>query len=478
MTPPALNTELTPLEFGLFRDWIHRHSGIFLEDSKAESLRLSLHTRAASRGFDDYRGYFRMLSENEDEFRELMNLVTINETSFYRFPAQFQALREHVVPDLLARAEDSARVRVWSAGCSTGEEPYSIATALLGSPLALRQVSLEVLGTDVSTDALERARLGRYTERSLGSLPADVASRWFEPVGKQWQPIEAVRQVCRFEYHNLMRDPHPPGAANGWDVIFCRNVTIYFQPETTRRVIQNLFEALKPGGYLFLGHSETLASVSDRFEVVEAAGVFFYRKPGLGSAGAALHSRRRTRPVTVERPARVVSAAMSARHDAEPARGAIAAGPSSSRVEADATLRAAFGHADLGDLETAERETKAVLAAEPLSAAAHYLLGVIQREQGQSQRAVAAFRRTLCIDKDFALAHFALAGMHHRAGESTEASREYEITLGLLDRSEEGAWASFLDGFTPELLAQSCRRGLLECRGVGSAAKGASHTRR
>jgi len=146
--------------------------------------------------------------------------------------------------------------------------------------------------------------------------------------------------------------------------------------------------------------------------------------------------------------------------------------------DANARLAAAFAHADLGDLETAARETAEVLAAHPLSAPARYLLGVIRREQGATSAAASEFRRTLYIDRDFVLAHFALAGLHRQAGEYAAAAREYEDTLRALSRDTGGDWTDFLGGFTPELLVQSAERGLEECRSAAVAAKGAPRTRR
>ncbi len=178
----ALKKDLAPEEFQLFRDWIHHHSGIFLEDSKVDSLRISLVTRATRYGFTDYGDYFRVLESDDDEFKELMNLVTINETSFFRFPAQFDALRDHVIPEIMAnRPEAEAhKFRAWSAGCSTGEEPYTIGMTLLDSALTSAGYTCEVVGTDVSTQALERAREGVYPARSVATLQQQTMQRWFE----------------------------------------------------------------------------------------------------------------------------------------------------------------------------------------------------------------------------------------------------------------------------------------------------------
>lgn len=276
----SLMKNLAPEDFERFRDWIHHHSGIYLEETKVDSLRISLVTRATRLGFVHYDEYFKLLSSDEVEFKELMNLVTINETSFFRFPAQFEAFRDKVIPEILdSKPKISRSFRVWSAGCSTGEEPYSIGVSMLDSGLDGLGYRPEVLGTDVSTQALDKAKAAVYPAKALAGLPQNVVQRWFETVKGGQRPVQRVRDTVNFSYHNLVKEPYPLVLLNNWDVIFCRNVTIYFKFASTRRVVDNFFESLNPGGYLFIGHSETLTSISDRFEAVEVGGVFLYRKP-------------------------------------------------------------------------------------------------------------------------------------------------------------------------------------------------------
>jgi chemotaxis protein methyltransferase CheR len=499
MSSDALRKDLTTEEFELFRDWIHQHSGIYMEEVKIDSLRISLVTRATGFGFTDYYDYFRLLSNNDDEFKELMNLVTINETSFFRFPAQFDALRDKVIPELVdGRAPNAPRnFRVWSAGCSTGEEPYTIAMTLLDSPLEPLGHSLEVVGTDVSTQALERARKAIYPERSMSGLQSQALKRWFEPVTGGYRPVRRVREKCSFHFHNLIKEPYPLALMSNWDVIFCRNVTIYFRHESTRRVVDRFHEALNPGGYLFIGHSETLTSISDRFEVVEIDGVFLYRKPKAKralsfdeivaqrvkrpsmadrlreSATETARQERRTRmqkaaesAAPPEDPAsQLVSSAHAALEDAraadalEFAKSALALDPD----HVEAHLTAAFAYADLGRLEEAAAQADTVLAKYPLTAGARYVLGVIYQQQGDTDAALAEFKRTVYIDRDFVLGHFAVANIHRQRGQTAEACRDYENTLRALHAKPEGSWTAFLGGFRPDLLAKTCERSLIEC---------------
>ncbi len=528
MSNPAdsLRKDLTPEEFQRFRDWIHHHSGIYLEESKVDSLRISLVTRATRFGFFEYSEYFDVLSRNEDEFKELMNLVTINETSFFRFPAQFDALRDRVIPEILeSKAKGSRSFRVWSAGCSTGEEPYTIAMTLLDSTLEARGIRSEVLGTDVSTQALDRAKAAVYPAKALASLPQNTVQRWFEPVKGGHRPRARARDAVAFSYHNLIKEPYPVVFSSNWDVVFCRNVTIYFRPDSTRRVVNNFYESLNPGGYLFIGHSETLTSISDRFEPVEMGGVFLYRKPlakpniftpgfsakpvrterprtadlpRTGEVGSSLGripprgtpaTPPRTQPTPAPAPAKPapkpietvagpgsederaeIDALVAEAHDllekAEPARARSVAelALEKDRRHVGALLARAHANADSGDLEAAIADATEALGINPLLASARYILGIIYLRQDDAERAIAEFKRTIYIDPDFVLAHFNLANLHRTQGAYDDACREYENSLRALYLSPNGEWTAFLGGFKPDLLAKTCERSLIECR--------------
>ena len=508
MTEPvaSLKKDLTVEQFEELRDWIHRHSGIFLDSSRLDPLRISLVARATRLEFVDHTDYFRLLKRDEHEFKELMNLVTINETSFFRFPGQFDALSESVVPEILeGKSKMSHSFRAWSAGCSTGEEPYTIAMALLGSPLSEARFTSEVLGTDVSTEALDRAREAVYRAKALANLPEPVIQKWFEPVAGGHRPIAPVRDAVDFSYHNLIKEPYPLALMGNLDVIFCRNVTIYFKFESTRRVVNNFYESLNPGGYLFIGHSESLTSICDRFETVEVNGVFLYRKPRQRrhiSFDEVLAARESSRSgSTLEPPIRAGTAASPAEVVIGPSAGAGTetgtsgsqesesvgdmvtrayrlleqGSPVEARQEADRALALdpssiealivrAYTHADDGDLDAASEEARRVLEIDPLVASAHYVLGLIYQRQGDQDAALEAFKRTIYVDRDFVLAHFNLANLYKSRVAMEEACRAYRNTLAALKASPDGPWTAFLGGFQTDLLVQTCERSLIECR--------------
>ncbi len=512
-----ISKDLTPEEFTRFRDYINQHSGIFLEEQKTDSLRISLITRATRHGHTSLEHYYQRLTTDEDEFKELMNLVTINETSFFRFPQQFEVLRNAVIPEILTgKPPPDRRFRVWSAGCSTGEEPYTVAMVLLDSGLEGFGYTPEVLGTDVSTNALLKAKQGVYPARSLLSIPHTVSSRFFVPTPHGHRVSDDVRRMVTFQYHNLIKEPYPIALMGNWDVIFCRNVTIYFRLESTRRVVQNFHDSLNPGGYLFIGHSETLTSISDRFDPVEIGGVFLYRKPrdrtvfSLSAADdtTASRERRTLRRSAAQRtgatsggsprdrvavgsrrqPSEAFQAAPSGPEPSEIERGAevaeLLAQAQAASVAGDyasvfetvervldlephnpkAYLLAAGAHADTGDLDAAYGECEKVLAIDPLVAAARYVLGMIHLRRDEKMLALSEFKRTIYIDSGFVLAHLNLGNLYKSMGAIQDACREYELTLRTLYENPEGPWTAFMGGFKADLLAKTVERSLVECR--------------
>ncbi len=476
--------DLTPTEFTAFRDYINQHSGIFLEEQKLDSLRVSLVTRATRHGHMSLDEYFALLKKSDNEFNELMNLITINETSFYRFPQQFDALRTSVVPELLAnKAPADRRFRAWSAGCSTGEEPYSIAMNLIDSGLEAFGYTIEVMGTDVSTSALLRAKKAEYPAKSVSTLSPAIVDRHFVPTDQGVRIAEGPRNAVSFQYHNLIKEPYPIALMGNWDIIFCRNVTIYFRLESTRRVVQNLFDSLNPGGYLFIGHSETLTTVSDKFEPVEIGGVFLYRKPQLrksttlsarGGAERVTPTQERPSarvPARVRRPVEVDVASLQ-----QQAEEASIAGGHSQVLEltakileveprnATAHLLAANAWADTGNLDAAYDECRKAISIDPLMASARYLLGIIHLRREERTLAISEFKRTIYIDPGFALAHLNLGNLYRSTGATKDACKEYELTLRALYENPEGAWVKFMSGFRLDLLSSTVERSLVECR--------------
>ncbi|HET6498878.1 MAG TPA: CheR family methyltransferase, partial [Coriobacteriia bacterium] len=346
------------------------------------------------------------------------------------------------------------------------------AMTLLDAGIETLGCRAEVLGTDVSTRALERAKTGVYPPRALLNVPRDRMERYFEPTALGHRVKPALRDVVAFRYQNLVKEPFPTALMGGWDVIFCRNVTIYFRIESTRRVVDNLFESLNPGGYLFIGHSETLTGITDRFETVEAGGVFLHRKPArsVRVSFPELAQRRMRRPEG-EKGTRLpdvaalldaAGAAITAGRSCEAldaARTVLDAAP----ANAEAHLLAARAFADDGDFDAAIASAQEALRVNPLLASARYVLGLIHLREGRLDGAMAEFRRTVYTDGSFVLAHLNLGNLHRARGDYGNACRSYEHALRALENDPDGPWTAFLGGFEHQLLAATCARSLELC---------------
>jgi chemotaxis protein methyltransferase CheR len=466
-----LSKDLSVEEFARFRDYIQRHSGIYLEQTKLDSLRISLVTRATRHEFKDLEEYFRLLVDDDDEFRELLNLITINETSFFRFPQQFDALRNAVIPELIADRPDSNRTfRVWSAGCSTGEEPYTIAMTLLDSGLESMGWRCHVMGTDVSTKALGVARAGIYKGKALQNVSEDVLSRHFRRIPEGFQVSGNVRRLVDFGYHNLIKEPYPLSLMGDWDIIFCRNVTIYFKVESTRRVVKNLFNSLNDGGYLFVGHSETLTSISEDFEAVEIGGVFLYRKSRSGrrtqvaadvqkpqyTLASATASAEQTSPETVGEQGRSEERALrrlwsgelpgGAAQGLQPAasdeEGAETVEPRSAAAPQDAEAPEEHEEPDLAELleearvsvqagqhAEARASLESVLEFDRNNFDAHLLLAFSYADAGDYELALKECDRALAINPLLPGARYVLGIIYQRQGDLVRAVSELKKTI-------------------------------------------------
>ncbi len=260
---------IAPETFAFVADLVGRRSAIRLEPGKEYLVesRLGPIARERQLGLDEYVRRLRA-GAPEDELAVVVEAMTTNETSWFRDVAPFAALSAHILP-LLRAAGATDRVRVWSAACSTGQEPYSILMALADAPLPV-----EVVATDLNEQVLARAREGQYSQLEVNrGLPAAVLVRHFERVGAHWRVRADLRNRVQFRRHNLMDAP-PPGP---FDLVFLRNVLIYFDLPTKRAVLDRVARALRPGGFVVLGAAETTLGVHDGFERVEAGGAVLHR---------------------------------------------------------------------------------------------------------------------------------------------------------------------------------------------------------
>jgi chemotaxis protein methyltransferase CheR len=257
---------LTPSEFSLFRKLVENESGIFLSEVKQALVNARLLSRIRELGVSTFSDYYdRVVGSPDDELVRLINAICTNETHFFREPSQFTLISNSLVPRFVNEAEHGLRrrrLRVWSAACSTGEEPYSLAMMLLDR--LPPDWTIEIVASDLSTKALERAVAGVYPMSRLGDVPEELRQRYLlRGVGGQEGKFcvgPAARKLVEFTRINLVDDTLPE--LGQFDLVLCRNVMMYFRPETRLDVVARLTQKLTPSGHLFVGHSESLHGVS------------------------------------------------------------------------------------------------------------------------------------------------------------------------------------------------------------------------
>ena len=269
-------------EFRLFRDMIHAHCGIYFREEMKYLLERRLAPRLSLNGLEDFTAYYRFLRFSPARARELedaVEILTTNETYFFREAYQLKAFSEEILAELHERNSRRKRLRIWSAGCSTGEEPYSISILVLESGL-FGDWDVEIFGNVISRKVLSAARRAVYSKNAFRETDEEQIRKWFEPVGGGLQVKEEARRLVTFGHLNLL-DEQMIGLVGQMDLIFCRNVLIYFDKDAKKRVLRVFHDRLQPGGYLLLGHSESLINLTSDFELMHLKNDLVYRKPFL-----------------------------------------------------------------------------------------------------------------------------------------------------------------------------------------------------
>ena len=472
-----MELELSDKEFNSFRDLIAERAGIYFEPGKQDLLRTNLLQRMEDCGLSNFVDYFQLLSSpaGTKEFDHLLNLIIIPETYFFRDQAQFRALEHSIIPEILKNESDSGpSLRIWSAGCSTGEEPYTIALIVAAG---VKCPSVQILATDVSNASLEAARRGVYGARSVRDVPKEYLSRFFSKKKDKYFLDESIKQMVEFSYFNLVTEPYPLLEMSGWDIIFCRNVTIYFQHESTKKVIHNFYRSLRQGGYLFAGYSESLRYLSDEFTTVQVGGTFVYKKEPRDKRPKKKarqtkrkRSRQRTPPSDRSRrletlPYRkgdeiqqICDRAKELLETGKPEQAGDLLAPyleKSTSSESVLLLQAEI-FLNQGDLEKAVQLCQRIISCEPLSVAGYYLLGVVYRTWEKERKAIEEFKRVLYLQSEHALARFNLGDLYSQVGQIDEARLEYANVVRLLRKVPDSFDERFAGGFSPTLLIDTC----------------------
>jgi chemotaxis protein methyltransferase CheR len=423
-------------------------------------------------GFRDYWQLLQRSADGEQELKNLVRLLTNKDAYFFREMRQFELLRDQIIPELLATEEQP--LRIWSAGCAAGEEPYSLAIVLLEYQARHGEFEVEVIGTDIDQDAIAAAYQRRYRERAVRRVPEDLLEKYFAFDGQFYHLIPEVAQLVRFKVHNLIRDDLPPELDN-LDVVFCRNVTMYLTESARDRINAILADSLRQGGYLFVASAEAMGHNLGRLEPVSAGQTLLFQK----QRPARAPSRLSPETDSMALPADLPSLAPDSQLDAPPARkGRLVRAtkeraareearrplppslaelvaqaqdrvkawsqsvpPSQPQEEVSADSRdtdrhrAALERARMAfqqqDFDTALSELDQLTTGVPIWTEAHYLRSAILFQQERFDETEAACQTMLAHDPWYADAHFMLGLVFRRQGQVDEALRSLEQAVDL-----------------------------------------------
>jgi chemotaxis protein methyltransferase CheR len=497
-----------------FRAIVGRRLGLHFEDGKLDSLAEILRERMEVHGcarFATYEG--RLANYEREELRALADQLTVAETYFFRYGDHFRAFVEVALPDRARVLNGHRSIHVLSAGCASGEEAYSLAMLVREHFAAAERPLVEVLGIDVNPVVIERARRARYSPWSLRETSAEIRARYFRLEGRELRLDEEVCSMASFEERNLVDDDPHFWRAGAFDVVFFRNVMMYFSPEVMSAVVSRITRALSPGGFLFLGHAETLRGVSQDFHLRHTHETFYYQRrdaaelghiesgtakfaPPLPSRGTSLDLNdaswvdaiqsasdrvtQLTRPSTSSTNARAGARSEPAPQkplDLQPAllllreerfaeaMDLLHALPMSSRQDPDAQLLRAALFTNSGKLREAEEVCAQILSADELSAGAHYLMALCREHAGDRHAALDHDQVATYLDAGFAMPHLHLGLLARRGGDSERARAELGRALTLLAREDAARILLFGGGFSREALVELCRSELRASEG-------------
>jgi chemotaxis protein methyltransferase CheR len=267
-------------DFQKFREFFYRKTGIQFEASKRYFVDKRLVERIEATGSDNFRAYFTLLrfQASGEELQQLTNLMTVNETYFFREEYQFKCLVDSILPEITAHKTDRSPIRLWAIPSSSGEEPYSIAIYLLECWAGINDWDIEIISSDIDTRILGQARKGSYSARSVQQLPARYLGKYFTQSGENYQLNNEVREAVEFTRVNLSEraDTRP---YRNFDVVFCRNLLIYFDDVSRKTAAETFYDALNPGGFILLGHSESMSRISSLYKIRKFPEAIVYQKP-------------------------------------------------------------------------------------------------------------------------------------------------------------------------------------------------------
>ncbi len=469
-------------ELERFRSLILERSGLHFARNRRAELERGLLRALEQSDCRDLADYYERLVHSHSggqEWERLIACLTVGEGYFFRDRAQFKALQEQILPAIIARKRALGRqLRIWSVGCASGEEPYSIAILLCELLPDRADWRITILASDINQETLGRARAGLYSDWSFREKGWErLIQRYFRRRDALWEIDPQVREMVAFNYLNLVEDTYPSLANNtaAFDLIVCRNVTIYLTADLTRRVIERLYEALVEGGWLIVGHAEPMPTNYVPLQAHMFPGTIAYQKTGRPAKRDDRWLKAAEQPPVAEPPAAApLPTAPPAVDGYTQAEELIAQGRPEEALErlhqllrekpddARVCYLLARIHANSGRWEEARQWCERALAQDTLLAEAHFLLGLICLQEQDHSRALSEMKRVVYLDRNAILGHFWLANLYREADNAERAHKSLQNTCRLLERMSSDAVIPWSDGMTAGRLLYIVKRQLGE----------------
>lgn len=521
---------LAPNEIDRFRTLVTRHLGLRYEEGRHDFLADVMRQRLLALGrtrFEScsaYLSHLHVSNSRSDEWRALAEQLTVNETFFFRNTDNFLALAERVLPERIRAKAHTKQLRIVSAGCSSGDEPYSLAIMVREALPDFDAWDVKIIGLDINPAILFKATQARYSEWSLRATSEEVRRRYFRADGADFVLVPEIQKMVSFEERNLVDEDPLFWGGLGCDLVFCRNVLMYFTPETARDVVRRIGQALLPRGFLFLGHAETLRGITPDFHLCHTHDTFYYQQRDscdtpktVSWAPPARELAEHLLPAVVESTANWVeviqhaAARIAKLADArtgspdlsapkvtqtQPVSQATATTtpcswdlslvleavrqerfadaleligslPADAHEDPDALLLRAVLLTNHGRLKESEEVCRLLLALDELNAGAHYLMALCREHDGDTNGAIEHGMTAVYLDAGFAMPHLHLGILAKRSGDAATSQRELGQALSLLANEDASRILLFGGGFSRDALLQLCRTQLHAAGGEG-----------
>lgn len=491
---------IEPQEIEQFKEIILKHIGFAFDESKMDYIKKILQIRlreTGSHSFIDYLNFYSSPIKKQEEIKKIIEELVVAETYFFRNQEQFLAFLEIALPERMQVKKTSKRIRILSAGCASGEEAYTIASILFDKMPEYNTWDIQILGIDISENLLKKAVKARYSEWSMRAIPEQSRQNHFKKEGKEYLLNESIKKMVIFEERNLIQIDPLFWSENKFDIIFCRNVLIYFSLETMQSVIKNFSQSLDTGGYLFLGSVENLRGISHEFNLLHTHETFYYKKKSplevsqnpemnindesntwfekiaLSAKKIVTLSERNSEPhhkkngyienrksinFILDNEINQKKAMDLLKEERfEEAMQVLQSLSKESQEDIDSKLLIAVIHTNRGEIKEAEKVCHSILASDDLNAEAHYLFALCCEYTGRYPEAIKQNQTALYLDPTFSMPHLHLGLLLKKIGEVDAAKQELNQAMNYLEKEETSRIILFGGGFNRTALIRFCK---------------------